>query len=85
MKIFLSGVSCVGKSTIGKILAEQLGHNFFDLDKEKTYCFSEIKKDIAYFGLKYTRASITVDLEGLGPVESANKVKESLDQFKNKD
>ena len=181
MKIFLSGVSCVGKSTIGKILAEQLGHNFFDLDdeietffgtsieklqskfltqysfrkqsskalknllskkqskrcvialppsglmdpywrivekskgtivvlkdspenilerisffdidsrpiqkvlteKEKTHCFSEIKKDIAYFGLKYIRAGISVDLQGLGPIESANKVKESLEQFKN--
>jgi shikimate kinase len=32
MKIFLVGVSCVGKTTIGKRLAERLGYDFFDLD-----------------------------------------------------
>ena len=34
MKIFLVGVSCVGKTTIGKRLAERLGYAFFDLDTE---------------------------------------------------
>jgi len=34
MKIFLLGVSCVGKTTIGKRLAERLGYAFFDLDTE---------------------------------------------------
>jgi shikimate kinase len=34
MKIFLVGVSCVGKTTIGKRLAERLGYDFFDLDTE---------------------------------------------------
>lgn len=34
MQIFLTGVGCVGKSTIGKIIAELLGVNFFDLDVE---------------------------------------------------
>ena len=34
MKIFLTGISCVGKSTIGKELATNLGYKFFDLDKE---------------------------------------------------
>jgi len=29
MKIILVGVSCVGKSTIGKILAEKMGYKFF--------------------------------------------------------
>ena len=34
MRIFLTGVSCVGKTTIGKKLAELLDVNFFDLDTE---------------------------------------------------
>jgi len=34
MRIFLTGVSCVGKTTIGKILAERLHYPFFDLDDE---------------------------------------------------
>ncbi len=34
MQIFLTGVGCVGKSTIGKIIAELLGIQFFDLDVE---------------------------------------------------
>ena len=34
MKICLVGVSCVGKTTLGKRLAEQLGYAFFDLDTE---------------------------------------------------
>ena len=34
MRIILVGVSCVGKSTIGKLLAEKLGYKFFDFDFE---------------------------------------------------
>jgi shikimate kinase len=34
MRIFLIGVGCVGKSTIGEKLGELLGVHFFDLDKE---------------------------------------------------
>lgn len=34
MKILLFGVGNVGKSTIGSMLAEQLGFNFYDLDEE---------------------------------------------------
>jgi shikimate kinase len=34
MKIGLVGVSCVGKTTMGKRLAERLGYAFFDLDAE---------------------------------------------------
>ena len=39
MKIFLVGVSCVGKTTIGKRLAERLGYAFFDLDTEIEHYF----------------------------------------------
>jgi len=34
MRIFISGVGCVGKTTIGSKLAEIMGYNFFDLDAE---------------------------------------------------
>lgn len=34
MEIYLVGVSCVGKTTIGKCLADDLHYEFFDLDEE---------------------------------------------------
>ena len=34
MRIFLAGVSCVGKTTIGEKLADRLRWRFFDLDAE---------------------------------------------------
>lgn len=34
MRVFLTGVSCVGKTTVGLRLAELMGLSFFDLDKE---------------------------------------------------
>ena len=34
MKVFLFGVSNVGKTTIGKMLADRLGIPFYDLDEE---------------------------------------------------
>ena len=34
MRVFLTGVSCVGKTTIGRRLAELLHVSFFDLDEE---------------------------------------------------
>jgi len=34
MRIFLTGVGCVGKTTIGKKMGELLGIRFFDMDNE---------------------------------------------------
>jgi shikimate kinase len=34
MRVLLVGVSCVGKTTMGRILAEQMSYPFFDLDAE---------------------------------------------------
>jgi len=34
MILYLVGISCVGKTTIGKMLAEKIGFSFFDLDIE---------------------------------------------------
>ena len=36
MKILLFGISNVGKTTIGTMLAKQLGYSFYDLDEEVT-------------------------------------------------
>ena len=41
MRIFLTGVSCIGKTTLGKILAERLQYPFFDLDEEIELYFGE--------------------------------------------
>ena len=40
MRIFLAGVSCVGKTTVGIKLAALLGYPFFDLDNEIESFFS---------------------------------------------
>ena len=34
MKIILVGVPCVGKSTVGRLLAQRVGYKFFDFDLE---------------------------------------------------
>lgn len=34
MILYLVGISCVGKTTIGKMLAKNIGFSFFDLDEE---------------------------------------------------
>ncbi|MBS3986277.1 MAG: AAA family ATPase [Selenomonadales bacterium] len=34
MKIILVGVACVGKSTVGKLLADSVGYKFIDFDAE---------------------------------------------------
>jgi len=41
MRILLTGISCVGKTTVGKILAERLQYHFFDLDDEIEKYFGE--------------------------------------------
>jgi shikimate kinase len=34
MIIYLVGISCIGKTTIGKLLAGKIGYSFYDLDEE---------------------------------------------------
>ena len=52
MKIIIVGVSCVGKSTVGKILADQVGFKFFDFDFEVEKYFNShitfLKKDYPF-------------------------------------
>ncbi|MCF6149031.1 MAG: hypothetical protein E3K37_10255 [Candidatus Kuenenia sp.] len=50
MRIFLTGVSCVGKTTIGRALAELLCVQFFDLDHEiETFFGTSIERILARF------------------------------------
>jgi dephospho-CoA kinase len=84
MRIFLTGVGCVGKTTIGKIMGALLGVRFFDLDKEKKFYLREYKLDIAYFRPSYRRANLQVDIAGLDPDQSARKVKEAVEELDGK-
>lgn len=34
MKVLLFGISSVGKTTVGRLLAERLSYTFYDLDEE---------------------------------------------------
>ena len=51
MKIVITGIACVGKSTVGKLLAKRMGHLFYDFDLEIERAFgmpiSRIKEDIS--------------------------------------
>ena len=45
MRVFLTGVGCVGKTTVGSELAKLLGVKFFDLDHEiETYFGTSIER-----------------------------------------
>lgn len=50
MKIFLFGVPCVGKSTIGDALSKKLNYLFFDIDDEIN---KKLNKSIDYFSENY--------------------------------
>ncbi len=41
MRVLLVGVSCVGKTIIGRLLADRLGCRFFDLDEETEKHFGD--------------------------------------------
>jgi shikimate kinase len=55
MEILLSGVACVGKSSVGKRLAEDIGYVFFDLDVEiENYYKESISRLKAEFITEYS-------------------------------
>lgn len=45
MRIFLAGVGCVGKTTIGALLASLIEYQFFDLDVETERFFGTRSSD----------------------------------------
>lgn len=50
MTIFLFGISNVGKTTIGELLAHKLGYDFYDLDEEVKRYYSTTLEDFVNTG-----------------------------------
>lgn len=65
MILYIVGISCVGKSTIGKMLAEKIGFSFFDLDIEIQDYYKkpiEIIQDECFSMIGYRqKASVVLD------------------------
>ncbi len=79
MILYLVGISCVGKSTIGKMLAEKIGFSFFDLDLEIQDYYKKpierIQDDCFSMNGYREKASVVLDyLFSLNPQEN-NSVK----------
>jgi len=67
MIIYLVGISCVGKTTIGRMLAEKIGFTFYDLDDEVESYYEApievIQKEC--FSMNGFRAKASVVLDSL--------------------
>lgn len=74
MNIFLAGVSCVGKTTLGKILADRFNY-------DKRHYLKEIKKDITYFGKTYKRAHLLVNISGLSIEDSVTRIQDAIQSY----
>lgn len=77
MRVFLTGVGCVGKTTIGRRLSELLGLGFFDLDEEIEIFFGTSierlqNRFITMHSFREEAANALVDL--LGRPESRESV-----------
>ena len=64
--ILLFGISNVGKTTVGQLLAAELGYKFYDLDEEtKLYChmtLEEFVNTISYYERDKIRENILDNL-----------------------
>jgi shikimate kinase len=67
MKIYLVGISCIGKTTIGCALAKEIGYHFFDLDHEiESYFNKSIAKIQSKFITGYSyRDYVSVVLKNI--------------------
>lgn len=54
-KIFLIGFRGAGKTTLGLLLAKELGWKFVDLDQEWEECFGSIQTFVSNYGLEEFR------------------------------
>ena len=89
MRIFLTGVSCVGKTTIGKKMGKLLGVRFFEkalvhlLNRpESLDCLIAMPPSGLMGG--YQRANLQVDISGLDQDQAARKVKEAVEELDGK-
>jgi len=66
MKIYIVGICCVGKTTIGRLLADKLGYLFYDLDEEveKYYekSIERLQRDCLTMNGFREKASVVLDL-----------------------
>lgn len=77
MRVFITGVSCVGKTTIGSMLASRLGYPFFDLDAEIERFFGtsiERLRNRFLTGESFRNEASRALLDVLGRPESRNCV-----------
>jgi shikimate kinase len=49
---------------------------------ERELYLDDIKKDMRYFARSYSKADVTVPINGLGPVEAARQIKVALDALR---
>jgi shikimate kinase len=49
---------------------------------EREFYFDDIKKDMRYYARSYSKADVSVDINGLGPVDAAKQIKASLDALR---
>jgi shikimate kinase len=49
--------------------------------EERELYLDEIKKDMRYYARSYSKAGATVDINGLGPLEAAKKIKAVIECF----
>ncbi|MCX6266074.1 MAG: hypothetical protein NTW16_01770 [Bacteroidetes bacterium] len=66
MKIYIVGISCVGKTTIGKLLADYLDFSFYDLDTEVEVYYQKpieiLQSDCLTMNGYRQKASVVLDL-----------------------
>lgn len=65
MKIYIVGIGCVGKTTIGKLLAELIDYNFYDLDEEVERFYNKpiekLQQEFGNIGYFRYKASIVLN------------------------
>ncbi len=83
MNILLFGISNVGKSTTGRLLAERLGYRYYDLDEEvKSRCHMTLEKFV-HTVWPYERDKIRDEIWFVAKGSGQNSKLYSMVEFKN--